>query len=391
MELAKRFLMPMLIALFSMSLNGQNATSNSAVNDYIDIYKRYLSGLKNTRCNMYPSCSTYGRMCFSQYPFHMAMIKTADRIIRCGHDMSFYPISYNYGFSTAVDFPESDNIPKDLIHSKPSFVSSVSSPIGDAMSYSNMKFIETLINNQNYASALLEIERLLYFNKKAAINNANIYVNKLKCYEGLKEYDKGVIQYELSFPTSIKQDYNVLFTVAHLYDKMQNYEQAISKYEEATELMLNTNTISPYCELAILYARRGDWDKAIDSFNKKYLIDGNQISFQSSIQIIENMKGQKQKYPTIAMVLSVVPGLGYLYTKQPQSAIAAFLINGALAYAGYTSFKNKNYGLGGILSVLNLSFYFGNIYGAGNSAIRYNDSIKNNSLNTLRDINPYIN
>ena len=381
------------IGVLPMQSWGQNHISASAANDYIDIYKKYLSNLKNTRCNMYPSCSTYGMMCFSDYSFPVAMIKTADRITRCGHDIAFYPVSYNYGFSSAVDYPESRKIPEGVIYQKPLFISGELSGIKDTLSYETARFVSKLINDQNFASALLEIDRALYFTPTVFLNQPSIYVNKLKCYEGLKEYDKGIMQYETTFPNSIKNDYKVLCTVAHMYDLIENDEAAISKYEQAIEYLPKSNYSSPtpYGELAILYASRGDWNNAEDLFRKKYSIDKNEASFNSSMQILNHMKTQKTKNPTVAMVMSIVPGMGYLYTKQPQNALTALLINGALAYAGYTSFKNKNYGLGGIIGILNLSFYFGNIYGSRNSAIRYNESRRNESLNSLREINPYTN
>ena len=381
----------LIIAILPIPSWGQNYVSTSAANDYIGIYKKYLSNLKNTRCNMYPSCSTYGMMCFASHSFPVAIIKTADRIIRCGHDLAVYPVSYNYGFSTAVDYPKGHKIPENVIYQKPSFISGELSGIKDSLSYGTIKFVSKLINDQNFASALLEIDRALYLNPNLFLNHPTIYVNKLKCYTGLKEYEKGIMQYETIFPDSVKNDYKVLCTIAHMYGLINNDDAAISKYEQAIKYLPKSNIISPYGELAILYASRGDWNNAEEAFHKKFLIDQNDAAFNSSIQILNHMKNHKSKNPTVAMVMSIVPGMGYLYTKQPQNALTALLINGALAYAGYTSFKCKNYGLGFIIGTLNLSFYFGNLYGSRNSALRYNSSQKDNSLKILREINPYTN
>lgn len=73
-------------------------------------------------------------------------------------------------------------------------------------------------------------------------------------------------------------------------------------------------------------------------------------------------------------MLSVIPGAGYAYTKQYQTAITSLLINSVLAYATYTCIKRDNYGMAALSGIFSLTFYFGNILGAGKSANRYNQS-----------------
>ena len=71
--------------------------------------------------------------------------------------------------------------------------------------------------------------------------------------------------------------------------------------------------------------------------------------------------------------------------------MAALLISAMLSYATYTSFSSGNTGVGIIVGLLDLSFYVGNIVGAGSSANRYNETMNRNALNDLRKLNPYIN
>ena len=78
------------------------------------------------------------------------------------------------------------------------------------------------------------------------------------------------------------------------------------------------------------------------------------------------------KKPAVARFLSIIPGAGYIYTKQPLNAVTSLINNSLLAYATYTSIKLENYGVAGLMGVFSLSFYFGNIIGAGNSAKKYN-------------------
>ena len=45
--------------------------------------------------------------------------------------------------------------------------------------------------------------------------------------------------------------------------------------------------------------------------------------------------------------------------------MTAFAVNALLAYATYTSIKAENYGIVALTSFFSLSFYIGNINGAG--------------------------
>jgi len=364
--------------------------TGNAANDYISIYQKYLSGLKNTRCSMYPSCSSYAKMVFSDYPFLVAMVKTADRLTRCSHDLSFYPTSHVYDFVTAVDYPESRTIPNGVVYHLPTLVSSESIQIKDSLDH-NIQFIKILINKQSFSSALLEIERVFYCYPEVVETKPDLYIDKMKCYEGLKQYSKAILEYETSFPQVIKNSYKVLYTLAHLYNLLGDSKNAIDCFEKSSRCLPAQESVTPFGELALLYANANKFDNSKDAFYRKFLIDENTSAYESSIKVLEQLQNTRYKNPTLAMTMSIIPGMGYLYTKQPQNALAALFINGVLAYATYTSFKNKNYGVGGILGALNLSFYIGNMSGSRNSAIRYNNTIKNNSMNVLREINPYIN
>jgi hypothetical protein len=81
----------------------------------------------------------------------------------------------------------------------------------------------------------------------------------------------------------------------------------------------------------------------------------------------------KRKNPSLASGLNaVLPGLGYLYLGQKQSAFTALLLNGLTSGACYYFFKNNNFPA----AILTLSFesgwYFGGIYGAKQEALFFN-------------------
>ena len=139
--------------------------------------------------------------------------------------------------------------------------------------------------------------------------------------------------------------------------------------------------------MALSYAREEKYDSAHASFAQAndWNKDKNLYSFnQSNLRELQTMK---QKSPALAKSLSIIPGLGYLYTGHKGSALTSFLVNGLLGYATYTCFDKKNYGLGAICGFLNFSFYIGNLNGAARSAHRYNQATKNKTIRTLETHN----
>ena len=139
--------------------------------------------------------------------------------------------------------------------------------------------------------------------------------------------------------------------------------------------------------MALSYVKEEKYDSARITFAKanEWSKDYNLYSFnQSKLYELQTMR---QKSPALAKSLSIIPGLGYLYTGHKGSALTSFLVNSLLGYATYTCFDKKNYGLGAICGFLNLSFYIGNLNGAARSAHRYNQIKKNKSIKTLETHN----
>ena len=81
-----------------------------------------------------------------------------------------------------------------------------------------------------------------------------------------------------------------------------------------------------------------------------------------------------KKSVTKAQTLNaILPGAGYLYCGQKQSALTSFLLNATFIGASYAFFNNGYVAAGVITSSLELGWYFGGIYGAGESAKLFNE------------------
>ena len=345
-------------------------TISEASTDYIKQYQKYISKHKNGKCAMYPSCSNYGLMVLDKYPIYKALPLIADRVIRCSHDAQYYDTTYEYGYKSILDYPFNDELSKKLAYNiriEPQV------DVLQRRSYRlDEQFIYHLINRKLYEPALTEIERL----QVNGVQETNLYQQKLLCYRGLQRYEDGIFEYENYFSPSLKRDAKIALQAAILYDRVENLELA---EKTLADVNMKNDTTSYYRSIvykAYLQTKRKEYVKAKESF---LLADGyrSEIDFCASenIQLLTQMQRAKYKSPTLARVLSIIPGGGYLYTKHTGSAITSLVMNSLLAYATYTSIKSENYGLASICGFLSLSFYFGNINGAGRSAIRYNEKI----------------
>jgi hypothetical protein len=83
-----------------------------------------------------------------------------------------------------------------------------------------------------------------------------------------------------------------------------------------------------------------------------------------------------RKSPTIATMLSIIPGAGHIYTDEMNDAIINFITISGLVFLTYEAYKNKNWGAFYPLFFFSTVLYTGNIYGAYRSAVKYNATIK---------------
>lgn len=345
-------------------------TINHASTDYIKLYQDFISKHKNGKCAMYPSCSNYGLMVLDKYPIYKALPMIADRVIRCSHDAQFYDTTYEYGHKSILDYPFNDELSHTLAYKREI------EPQVDVLQRRTYRldeqFIHHLINRKLYEPALAEIERLQFYGNQ----EISLYHQKLLCYRGLNRYEDGIFEYENNYALSLKSDAKIALQAAILYDNVENAplaEQALNHIKEWND---TTSYYRSIVYKAYLQTKQKKYQKAKQTFlhadDYKSEID---IHASENLQLLKQIQESKYKSPTLARILSIIPGGGYLYTKHTGSAITSLVMNSLLAYATYTSIKSENYGVAGLCGFLSLSFYFGNINGAGRSAVRYNEKI----------------
>lgn len=78
---------------------------------------------------------------------------------------------------------------------------------------------------------------------------------------------------------------------------------------------------------------------------------------------------------TAALLSTIIPGLGKIYTKEYSDGIIAFLVTGLMGYIAYTDFKANHKFREWLFTGLTAFFYGGNIYGSAASAQIYNAQV----------------
>lgn len=395
---ARLLLLILLIEIFCLTGNAQERVDGEAVpfGDEIRLdkesvpgqcirwYQEFLSAHKNSMCPMYPSCSNYGLMLFNGLPFWKAMVLTADRMIRCSHDRKFYTVTHAYGYSSLLDYPVGKTLPVPIVLESKLHPHAISLKGGLGKDSLEM-FVNYLINNKRYQEGLWEIDRALFF---GISGKENLYVAKLMCYEGMGKEAQGVYEYETLFPDSVRQYAPVAFAAARLYDRMENEEDALRLLDLAGKKCGNALSWKRVEALrGIAEAKRGNVSRADSMFWKIEKSSSDGRIGRLSREILLDMSKSKRKNPALARLLSVFPGAGYWYTGHNGSAVASLVINALLMYSTYTSIRSKNYGVASLCGFLSLTFYIGNIKGAGRSARRYNERMRDIGIRRLYDVN----
>lgn len=121
------------------------------------------------------------------------------------------------------------------------------------------------------------------------------------------------------------------------------------------------------------YTLRDKLDSALVE-QVKYL--SQYAAAQDGLSELVTQYEQKKKSPNKAKLLNVfIPGAGYLYVGQKQTAVTSFLINSLFIWGATHFFQKGNIPLGIITTSFELGWYIGGIQGASSAATLYNERL----------------
>jgi hypothetical protein len=221
------------------------------------------------------------------------------------------------------------------------------------------------------------------------------FAHELDLYQALTSFKRASF---LAPPADhlLQLDYNILLC----YYLGRKYAEALYTFE-STPLRSQTPSFTPHQDLGIIlydsYLNLYEDEKAdqiLQYLQTTYPPVGQKLSLSKLLlagdiaalkheapthpdiaTLLSNYNQQKKSTTTAQLLNTFVPGTGYLYVGQTQSAITAFLLNGLFIWASCYFFQHGNTAAGIIFTSIEAGWYFGGIYGAGQEAKFYNERV----------------
>jgi tetratricopeptide (TPR) repeat protein len=249
------------------------------------------------------------------------------------------------------------------------------------------RFAEDLFQRGEYFRAIGEYERYIHFfpdSEKIVLARYRIgsaYLKGERYEEAIEAFTVLTRQY----PESPYADQSYL-RMGQACTQLKRYDDAIMYLEKLIAVTPRQDVKDEaYYQCGWIYLEQKSWDNAVDCFTR--ISPGNRARFriEDLLKELDKRGNLERKNPTTAGVLAIVPGAGHVYCGRYRDALLAFLVNGGLILASWESFDNELYALGGVLAVVELGFYSGNIYSAVSSAHKYNQLEKNRFLKYLEE------
>jgi tetratricopeptide (TPR) repeat protein len=259
-------------------------------------------------------------------------------------------------------------------------------------------------------------ETSIVFTEEVQLKLADAFMAEGEYYRAVTEYKK----FAILFPGSQKMDY-ALYHIGLAYYRGDDYDQAArtfasigtgyggssyvpaALYQEgvsywrldrpdrasaAFDKVVAAAPASEYARLALLGKSLAELDlddigscrRELERFIASYPGDAKTGKARDAIALLDRYGELPQKSPLVAGVMSaLIPGSGHIYTGHYGDGVTAFFLNGLFIAGTVVAIRQENYAVAGIVGVIGLPFYIGNIYGAANAATKYTIGVKGTS------------
>jgi tetratricopeptide (TPR) repeat protein len=239
------------------------------------------------------------------------------------------------------------------------------------------------------------------------------FMAEAEYYRAITEYKKFLIL----FPASEQAD-SVLFKIGMAYFRGDEFETAAAvfasvgeKYQESRyaptagyyaglcfwRLNRLDEAAAAFSAVATRYPASGDAPRALlekslvefdqrnmagsreelERFLATYPQDDRAAGARDALALLDRDRELPRKSPMVAGILSaLVPGSGHLYAGHPGDGITSFFLNGLFIAGTVVAVHQENYAVAGVVGVIGLPFYIGNIYGAANAATKWNLNVR---------------
>lgn len=189
--------------------------------------------------------------------------------------------------------------------------------------------------------------------------------------EAIAAYD----HFLMEFPTSPQAD-TVIFYKAIALLKLGNTAEA----ERLFQRVLSGADLVKRGEAArwqiLLLIRHSRFDEAERRLKEQMISPEIEKEAEIISEMIKEKKNFRYKSPEAAGVLSAfLPGSGQFYNGRYQDGVYSFLLNALFIVGAYKAYDQENFALAGILTLFEIGWYTGGIYGAVSGAHKCNNRI----------------
>lgn len=252
---------------------------------------------------------------------------------------------------------------------------------------SQYNYAATLLDQGNFAAAVMEYRRFIhFFPDEPRVAEAMYQIGLGLIYD--RQFKQAIHAFQDvidAFPES-SQAAEAYFKISEAYLAQRAFGSAILALQNVL-LATQDATIADRARyhLGWIYVELAEWNRAREQFNRISQPNRMKYNLQQLLYELDQEKQVKRKSPRLAGFLSIIPGGGFAYTERYQDAFTALLVNGALIWAAYEAFDNDLPALGACVTFVGFGFYAGNIYGGISSAHKFNNNQTQTFIQRLKE------
>lgn len=237
-------------------------------------------------------------------------------------------------------------------------------------------YAEELFENGEWQSAITEYRRFVHFFSGdervplAWLQTARAHRALGRMEAAVKAVDAVIDAAGAADPARSQAVLEAYGLKSELYRQRGAFGAAARTLENAIALTADPGTADRLrYRLGWVWIEAGDLDRASQTLEA---MQGDPPQARGLREALADAGAVERKNPTVAGLLSVVPGLGQVYCGRYRDAVIAFVVNSLFIAATVEAFDNDSEALGVGLGLVGAGFYAGNIYSAVNSAHKYN-------------------
>ncbi|MBP9841555.1 MAG: tetratricopeptide repeat protein [Simkaniaceae bacterium] len=223
------------------------------------------------------------------------------------------------------------------------------------------------------------------------------FARELDLYRAISTFKRAAI---LIPPKLIERKLEIDYFILYCFYLGNKYRDVIDTFESSSLRQVST-TFPAYHDLLIIlyesYMKTGEEEKAtgiLEIIDEAYpetakklevstaLTEGHiealeqiRVDDPSLSELMASYEKEKKSVPRAQIYNALLPGAGYAYVGQKQSAFTAFTLNALFIAAAVEFFRHGYIAAGIITTTFESGWYFGGIYGAGEAAKLYNERI----------------